>query len=236
VAGAGVVIVALTVAAFWLSYAHLAEIAMAHGLSGARAWAWPACLDAFIVAGELLMLRAALAGRIDRWAIALTASGSLGSIALNVWGVGTSAQTLDYVVAGVPPTAALLAFGVLMRQVHHWLADDTTTADRPALVICDGGLLAVPKVLALPREKTKLPEAKRSAARRPAKAKTPPKRTDAEVLAEARSVTADWTDAALTADRLRMELRISPERARVLRETLRAERSQNERELAGVGS
>ncbi|MEV4936325.1 DUF2637 domain-containing protein [Streptomyces zaomyceticus] len=129
---AGLVIIALTGAAFWLSYAHLAEVALAHGLGQAteRAWAWPATLDLFIVAGELLMLRAALKRQVDGWAIALTAVGSLGSIVLNVAGVtGTrdpgTVPLLDYVVAAVPPTAALLAFGALMRQIHQALAERT---------------------------------------------------------------------------------------------------------------
>jgi hypothetical protein len=122
---AGLVIVALTAAAFWLSYAHLAEVALANGMESKviRAWAWPATLDLFIVAGELLMLRAALAGTVDGWAIGLTVVGSGSSIALNVAGVGTAAGTLDYVVAAVPPTAALLAFGALMRQIHQALAE-----------------------------------------------------------------------------------------------------------------
>ncbi|MGW1137629.1 DUF2637 domain-containing protein [Streptomyces zhihengii] len=126
---AGVVIIALTVAAFWLSYAHLAEVALSHGLVEAevRAWAWPATVDLFIVAGELMWLRAALAHRVDVWAIVLTAVGSLGSIVLNVAGVtgaraASEVPLLDYVVAAVPPTAALLAFGALMRQVHQALA------------------------------------------------------------------------------------------------------------------
>ncbi|AZS73224.1 hypothetical protein DDE74_21750 [Streptomyces lydicus] len=133
---AGAVIVALTVGGFWLSYAHLAEVAGAHGLGGSptRRWAWPATLDAFIVAGELLMLRAGLRQDTDGWAIALTATGAVGSIALNVAGVSgagnaSSAPLLDYVVAAVPPTAALLAFGVLMRQIHR-LVDHP--ADHPA--------------------------------------------------------------------------------------------------------
>ncbi|GAA2351895.1 DUF2637 domain-containing protein [Streptomyces carpaticus] len=123
-AASAVVIIALTAVAFWLSYAHLAAVAGAHGLGDApdRQWAWPATLDLFIVAGELLMLRAALARRIDWWAIGLTVIGSGGSIALNVAGVGTKAEVLDYVVAAVPPTAALLAFGALMRQIHQMLA------------------------------------------------------------------------------------------------------------------
>lgn len=132
---AGAVIVALTAGAFWLSYAHLAEVAGQHGLgsSPVRRWAWPATLDAFIVAGELLMLRAGLRQVTDGWAITLTAVGSVGSIALNVAGVSgadraDAAPLLNYVVAAVPPTAALLAFGVLMRQIHQ-LVD--RSADHP---------------------------------------------------------------------------------------------------------
>ncbi|KUL26627.1 DUF2637 domain-containing protein [Streptomyces regalis] len=133
--GAGLVIVALTAAAFWLSYAHLAEVALAHGMEDKeiRAWAWPATLDLFIVAGELLMLRAALAGRVDRWAIGLTVVGSGSSIALNVAGVGSAAEPLDYVVAAVPPTAALLAFGALMRQIHQALAEHAQPQPPPPL-------------------------------------------------------------------------------------------------------
>ncbi|MFG2943227.1 DUF2637 domain-containing protein [Streptomyces sp. NPDC048282] len=134
---AGVVIVALTVGGFWLSYAHLAEVAGQHGLrnSPVRQWAWPATLDAFIIAGELLMLRAGLRRATDGWAIVLTATGSVGSIALNVAGVSgtgnaSTVPLLDYVVAAVPPTAALLAFGVLMRQIHQLVAEPSDATQR----------------------------------------------------------------------------------------------------------
>lgn len=137
---AGIVIVALTGAAFWLSYAHLAEVAGQHGLghSPARQWAWPATLDAAIVAGELLMLRAGLRKEVDWWAIALTAAGSVGSIALNIAGVsstgrGGSVPVLDYVVAAVPPTAALVSFGVLMRQIHRLVAHPGNPIETPAV-------------------------------------------------------------------------------------------------------
>ncbi|WP_420706177.1 DUF2637 domain-containing protein [Streptomyces sp. NRRL B-24484] len=121
---AAFVTIALTATAFWLSYEHLHDVAARYGLQAAeaRAWAWPATVDLFIVAGEVLILRASLLRRVDPWAIALTAAGSLGSIALNVAGVGTGARPLDYVVAAVPPIAALLAFGALMRQVHDRIA------------------------------------------------------------------------------------------------------------------
>ncbi|MFH8805297.1 DUF2637 domain-containing protein [Streptomyces sp. NPDC017936] len=128
---AGVVIIVLTGAAFWLSYAHLAEVAGSHGLGASpiRQWAWPATLDLFIVSGELLMLVAGLKGRRDWWAVALTVAGSVGSIGLNVAGVGADAEFLDYVVAAVPPTAALLAFGALMRQVHLIVSPGTVPAE-----------------------------------------------------------------------------------------------------------
>lgn len=135
--GAALVIIALTAAAFWLSYAHLHAVAASHGLASSfsRAWAWPATLDLFIVAGELLMLRASLARTTDWWAIGLTVVGSGGSIALNVFGVGGN-DPLAYVVAAVPPTAALLAFGALMRQVHSLLAEHAELASTaPAAAI-----------------------------------------------------------------------------------------------------
>ncbi|WP_234485304.1 DUF2637 domain-containing protein [Streptomyces sp. MBT97] len=135
---AGIVIAALTAGAFWLSYAHLAEVAAQHGLrdSPTRRWAWPATLDAFIVAGELLMLRAGLRRVTDKWAISVTAIGSVGSIGLNVAGVtGTrevgSVPLLDYVVAAVPPAAAMVAFGVLMRQIHELVAQPAVDRSAP---------------------------------------------------------------------------------------------------------
>nr|WP_202513693.1 MULTISPECIES: DUF2637 domain-containing protein [unclassified Streptomyces] len=133
-AGAATVTVLLTAAAFWLSYEHLHDVAGLNGLDGERAWAWPATVDLFIVAGELLILRASLQHRVDAWAIGLAASGSLGSIALNVAGVGAGASAMEYIVAAVPPVAALLAFGALMRQVHEALAGHEDRAPAPRLV------------------------------------------------------------------------------------------------------
>lgn len=132
-AGAALVTIALTAVAFWLSYEHLHDVAHSNGLSDtARSWAWPATVDMFIVIGELLMLRASLRGRTDWWSISLAATGSLGSIALNVAGVGTNASGMEYVVAAVPPVAALLAFGALMRQVHEALGRLPATVPVPA--------------------------------------------------------------------------------------------------------
>jgi hypothetical protein len=129
--GAAVLTTALTAVSFWLSFESLHDLASAHRLHGERAWAWPATVDTFIAVGELLILRASLMRRVDRWAIALTSAGSLGSIVLNVAGVGVSHDPLDYVTAAVPPVAALLAFGVLMRQVHEFLLSRQSVLTAP---------------------------------------------------------------------------------------------------------
>lgn len=136
---AAVATVALTAVAFWLSYAHLHDGAHDNGLAGdpARAWAWPATIDLFIVIGEVLILRATLRGRTDPWAIALAASGSLGSIALNVTLVGAGRDAMVYIVAGTPPVAALLAFGALMRQLHEVLAARAGARETAAVTLDD---------------------------------------------------------------------------------------------------
>ncbi|WP_434028210.1 conjugal transfer protein [Streptomyces graminofaciens] len=52
-----------------------------------------------------------------------------------------------------------------------------------------------------------------------------PKRTAADLLAEARQVTADWPDAQITAEGIRRAVHTSPANARTLRDALKAERA-----------
>jgi uncharacterized protein DUF2637 len=60
-------------------------------------------------------------------------------------------------------------------------------------------------------------------------------RTDAEILDEARLLTADWSDDRLTAERLRSTLRIGQKRARALRDQLQAERTSQAEPIAYDG-
>ncbi|MFI8305509.1 hypothetical protein ACIF80_19100 [Streptomyces sp. NPDC085927] len=67
---------------------------------------------------------------------------------------------------------------------------------------------------------------RRATGRIPAVAKpSRPARTPAQLLEEARTVTADWPDARVTAEGIRRTLRTSPANARTLRDTLLAERA-----------
>ncbi|TKT01598.1 DUF2637 domain-containing protein [Streptomyces lasalocidi] len=52
-----------------------------------------------------------------------------------------------------------------------------------------------------------------------------PKRTPEQLLAEARTVTADWPDTKVTAEGIRREVHTSPANARTLRDTILAERA-----------
>ncbi|MFB6952910.1 DUF2637 domain-containing protein [Streptomyces niveus] len=67
----------------------------------------------------------------------------------------------------------------------------------------------------------------------PDAARTPrPKRTPDQLLSEARKLTADWSDGELTAESIRKGVRTSAEKARGLRDTLRAERASGSEESA----
>lgn len=237
--GAAAVTIALTAAAFWLSYEHLHDVAAANGLrtSPARAWAWPATVDLFIVAGELLILRASLRGRVDPWAIALAASGSLGSIALNVFGVGNGAQPMEYIVAAVPPVAALLAFGALMRQVHEALQriEDApapeVTFDRAATEATapagpeTRGALVLDLAPMLPASPEVTADAHPTATPVPASIRTPAATdtaSDADLIESARALAATGP---LSLRRMQRELRIGQTRAQRIRDAVDQEAS-----------
>ncbi|WP_406727838.1 conjugal transfer protein [Streptomyces sp. GD-15H] len=67
---------------------------------------------------------------------------------------------------------------------------------------------------------------RRATGRLPEVARSPrSKRTPEQLLAEARTVTADWPDKRVTAEGIRRTLRTSPANARTLRDTLLAERA-----------
>lgn len=97
-------------------------------------------------------------------------------------------------------------------QVDSESEDEPTQSAEPVAV------KAVAAVESAPR---------RATGRVPESARTPrPVRTPDELLAEARSVTADWADAELTAEAIRKAVRTSSANGRMLRDTLKAERAE----------
>ena len=104
-------VIAATIVGFWLSYAGLHAFAFRAGLRGPEAWAWPASVDLFILAGELGVTISAVRGKTDRIAWAYLIGGAALSVLFNIvhvwlhpvwWG--------RYAVAAIPPIAAMLAW------------------------------------------------------------------------------------------------------------------------------
>ena len=113
------VTVIATAVGFWLSYAGLHSFAVHAGLSGPEAWAWPASVDLFILAGELGITISTLRdGRPDWRAWGYFAAGCGPSVMFNVLHVaGRFPAWGRYAVAATPPVAAVLALAALMQQV-----------------------------------------------------------------------------------------------------------------------
>ncbi|MFD7224759.1 DUF2637 domain-containing protein [Streptomyces sp. NPDC059892] len=120
--------------------------------------------------------------------------------------------------------------------INRSMSDLEESAPEPVETVADPTPLPAPAPveLAAPVESVPVGSAvaaesarpRRATGRVPAAARTGrPTRTATQLLDEARSATADWNDSELTADRIRKAVRTSAEKARGLRDTLRAERA-----------
>ncbi|MGW1723208.1 conjugal transfer protein [Streptomyces sp. NPDC002306] len=102
----------------------------------------------------------------------------------------------------------------------------------PVAVDLGKSILPLKPVAPVPAPIAPIPPVAPAAARRrvtgrvPGAAKSPrPKRTPEQLLGETRKVTAGWPDSRITAEGIRREVRTSPANARMLRDTLLAERA-----------
>ena len=129
-----------TIVGFWLSYRGLHQFATLGGLHGVEAWAWPASVDLFTLAGELGVTIAALTGKRDPIAWAYLVIGFCPSVAFNVLRIDPSTVVWGrYAVAAVPPVAAMLALAALLRQVYRLVlalepGDDTQETGLPKIL------------------------------------------------------------------------------------------------------
>ncbi|MEU8823653.1 DUF2637 domain-containing protein [Streptomyces sp. NPDC048636] len=120
--------------------------------------------------------------------------------------------------------------------INRSTSEQEESAPEPPAPVADPLPLPAPEPVAQPGSDQSAPGAvavaaesarpRRATGRVPQSARTArPKRTPAELLDEARSATADWPDEQLTAEAIRKTVRTSAEKARGLRDTLRAERA-----------
>ena len=128
----------LAAAGFAMSYGALHALAQDSGVPAALAWLWPLVVDGFIVVASLSVLHAVLEDRPAGYPWVLLLCFSAVSVAGNVaHGAPTPVGRL---VAAVPPVALVLAFDLLMRQVHRVLepAPPPTAATNAVTPVADG--------------------------------------------------------------------------------------------------
>ena len=112
-------VIGLAAAGFAMSYQALHSLAVEHGVPATLAWMWPLVVDGFIVVASLSVVRAVADGRhaVYPWLLVLAFSSI--SVAFNV---AHAAPTLvARIVAAIPPTALVLSFELLMRQLRQQL-------------------------------------------------------------------------------------------------------------------
>jgi hypothetical protein len=120
-------VIALAVAGFAMSYDALHSLAVEQGVPAPLAWMWPLVVDGFTVVASLSVVRAVADNRRARYPWSLVLAFSTISIAFNV--VHAAPTAVARFVAAIPPTALVLSFELLMRQLR--LQPSSTCAPRP---------------------------------------------------------------------------------------------------------
>lgn len=112
----GLIVFAITCAAFALSYDSLRNLAIDNGVPVALAWLWPLCLDAVVTAGALESLRRSFNGERAWYAWALVGCFTIASIGFNI--VHSAGTLLSALVFAMPPTVVFLSIELLTQQLR----------------------------------------------------------------------------------------------------------------------
>lgn len=108
----GAIVALIISTSFILSYSNLAETAIEAGISPLLAPMWPVCLDAFLLAGSLFILRANLVQESAQpgWAVLLLFTGV--STLFNVY--HSPQNVFSQAAHAVPPIALCISLELLM--------------------------------------------------------------------------------------------------------------------------
>ena len=117
-------VIGLAVAGFAMSYDALHSLALTNGVPATLAWMWPLVVDGFILLASLSVVRAVADSRRAYYPWLLVLAFSSISVAFNV--VHAAPTAVARFVAAIPPTALVLSFELLMRQVRQQLTTNPT--------------------------------------------------------------------------------------------------------------
>jgi hypothetical protein len=115
-------VIGLAAAGFTMSYDALHSLAVTQGVPPELAWMWPLVVDGFIVVASLSVVRAVADNRHAGYPWLLVLAFSAISVTFNV--VHAAPTVVARFVAAIPPTALVLSFELLMRQLRQQLGDN----------------------------------------------------------------------------------------------------------------
>lgn len=228
-------VVAALVMAFSLGNIRL--FALRHGVEPHIAWFLAPMVDLALIA--TLSADAFLSRNGQRpggWAAALRWFAGLATLLLNTWDALTAGAPGDVTVHMVPPLLLVL----LAEAAPHYRrgaaavvvearadTEQQHSTDLPAPAAPAAPTATAAAAVGEESAAQAAPSRPRRAAAKPRKATAAKRvpRTAADLLAQARQVTAGWPDAELTAEGIRTALRVQSKTARELRDALRAERA-----------
>ncbi|MFJ9075560.1 DUF2637 domain-containing protein [Streptomyces sp. NPDC102278] len=165
-------------------------------------------------------------GNLTNWALVLLATSlPVGSI---YFGSDLVAKVLHHrptIVAVEQESTHIPAYRSTSEQVEPQVEEPEPTGEVDSSPVVPVESIEVRPLVAVAAESTR---PRRATGRVPAVARsTRQVRSEVELLAEARSLTESWPIEKLTGEGIRKALRTSPAKARIVRETLRAERERD---------
>ncbi|MBE1484982.1 DUF2637 domain-containing protein [Plantactinospora soyae] len=135
----GLTVAGLAIVAGAISFAHMTELAIEHGQTGWKAYAFPISVDGLEIVASLYLVVQRRAGRPTGWIpwVALVV-GTLASLAANV-AVGGH-DPIGKALAGWPALSMLVSVKLLFSMIDHTEVDQRTaeddqrpSADRPSV-------------------------------------------------------------------------------------------------------
>ena len=129
-AGCAVLIIASS--SFLLSFINLQAVAIEAGINPWLSWLWPACIDALLIAGSLMILRSSIRDEspLIGWSVLLSFTAV--STAFNV--IHSPAELTAQAAHAVPPVALCVSIELLMIIVRSDLTGHDDTEDDTPLV------------------------------------------------------------------------------------------------------
>lgn len=123
----GVLTLIVAISSFGLSFSNLRESAVEAGFSPLLAWCWPICIDALLISGSLMVLRANVKGTRAAfgWGVLLVYTGI--STGFNI---AHSPEGLLYQAShAIPPISLCISIEVLMSIIRTDLTAAPQLAD-----------------------------------------------------------------------------------------------------------